>query len=56
MNKTSLGDDFDVRVKREPRVRQGRSRLEGAAQGFLVVLLGGLFMTLVVMYALVFGH
>ncbi len=36
-------------------MRQGRSRLEIAAQGFHFVLLGGLFMTLVVMSTLVFG-
>ncbi len=52
MDKTSLDDDSTSRVKTEPQVRQGYSRLETTAQGALFVLLGGLLMTLVVMSAL----
>lgn len=55
MQKTDLRDDSIGRVTGEPQVRQGYSRLETAAQGALLVLLGGLLMALVVMSALVFG-
>lgn len=55
MNKTGLGDNSAGRVKGEPRVRQGHSRLETAAHGFLFVILVGFLMTLVVICAMVFG-
>ncbi len=54
-DKTSLEDDSTKCVRRESQVHQGYSRLETAAQGTLLVLLGGLLMALVVMSALVFG-
>ena len=55
MQKADPGDGSTGRATGEPQVRQGYSRLETAAQGALLVLLGGLLMTLVVMSALVFG-
>ena len=55
-DKTSLEDDSTKRVRRESQEHQGYQRLEtAAAQGTLLVLLGGLLMALVVMAALVFG-
>ncbi len=55
MQRTDLGDGSTGRATREPQVHQGYSLPETAAQGALLVLLGGLLMTLVVMSVLVFG-
>ena len=55
MQKTDLEDGSTSPVRSESQVHPGYSRLEGRAQGVLFVLLGGLFMTLVVISALAFG-
>lgn len=55
MQRPDLGDGSTDRVMGEPQVRQGYSRLETAARGALLILLGGLLMALVVISVPVFG-